>query len=94
MAIRNYPCPICRKKLKLIHGLTRHMNTCTSHQVFLIHMQPKQNTAILREDENVPENIGPHQDKESTLEEQDNKEDHKNLGGESLDTGSCTSNNL
>ena len=64
------------------------MNTCTSHQIFPICMQLKQDTPILRKEENISENVGPHEDKELILEEQDIEEDHRNLGDESLDTGS------
>ena len=68
MATRNYPCPVCGKKLKSTCGLTRHMNIYTSHQVLSIHMQPKQDTPIPREDENVSEYVGPHEDEELILE--------------------------
>ena len=58
------------------------MNTYTSQQVFSIRMQPKQleDTPILKADNNASENFGPHEDKESPLEEQDIEED------KSLDT--------
>ena len=57
-------------------------------------MQPKQNTLILKEDNNASENFGPHEDEESTLEEQDIKGDHTNLVGKSFDTGSRTGDGL
>ncbi len=74
--------------MKSIHGLTRHMNTCTSQQVLPLCMQPKQDTPILGEYDNASGNLGPHEDEESTLTEQDIEGDHRNLVGESLDTGS------
>ena len=87
MATKNYPCPACGKKLKLTHGFTRYMNICTSHQVHLIHMQPKQDTPIPREDENASENIRPYEYEKLKLEKQDIQKDYRNLGAESLDTG-------
>ena len=47
---------------------------------------------ILGVDDNVSENFGPYEDNES--EEQDIKGDHKNLLGESSDTGSYARDNL
>ena len=38
--------------------------------------------------------MGLHKDEKLTLEEQDIEEDHRNLGGESLDTGSCARDSL
>ena len=57
-------------------------------------MQPKQDTPIPGDDENASENVGPHEDEESTLEEQDIEEDHRNLGGKSLNTKSRVKNGL
>ena len=51
-------------------------------------MQPKQNMAISGENDNISENFGPHEDKKSTLEEQDIKKDYTNLVGKSSDTRS------
>ncbi len=55
--------------MKSTHGLTRHMNTCISQQVFPIRMQPKQDATILGEDENTSDNFGLHEDEEFILEE-------------------------
>ena len=57
-------------------------------------MQPKPNISIPGEDENVSENVEPHKDEELILEEQDIKKDHRNLGGKSLNTGSCAKDGL
>ena len=46
------------------------------------------------EDENASKNVGPHEDEESILEEQDIEEDHRNLGGKSSDTRSCARDGL
>ena len=70
------------------------MNICASQQVFLIRMQPKQNTSISGEDDNASDNFGPQEDEESTLEKQDIKKDHTNLVGESSDIGSCAKDGL
>ena len=94
MATKNYLCPVCRKKLKLIYRLTRHMNMCTSHQVFPIRMQPKQDTPIPGEDENASKNIRPHEDEKSILEKQDIEKDHRNLGSKSSNTGSRVKDGL
>ncbi len=72
--------------MKSTHGLTRHINTCTSQQVLPIHMQPKQDMPILGEDKNTSDNFGLYEDEESIIEEQDIKGDHINLVGESSDT--------
>lgn len=40
---------------------------------------------MLREDDNVLENFGPHIDEKSLSKEQDIKEDHRNLTGKSSD---------
>ena len=82
MAIRNYPYPGYRKRLKSTHRLIKHINTCTSHQIFSIHIQPKQNTPILGKEAH----FGPHKNEKLTLEEQDIEGNHKNLGCKSLDT--------
>ena len=74
--------------MKSTYGLTRHMNICTSQQVFPIHMQPKQNTLIPREDDNTSKNFGIYKDEESILEEEDIEDNHTNLVGKSLDTKS------
>ena len=81
MATRNYSCTAYEKRLKSTHGLTKHINIYTSHQVLSIRMQPKQNTPIPEKDENASENVGPHENEESILEEQDIEEDYRNLGG-------------
>ena len=58
------------------------MNTCTSQQVLLIHMQPKQpkDTLIPKKDDNISKNFKPHEDEESLLEGEDIE------GNQSLDT--------
>ena len=53
-------------------------------------MQPKQDIPILGKEKN----FGPDKDEKLTFEEQVIKKDHKNLGGKSLDTKSCTRNGL
>ncbi len=88
MVTRNDPCPGCEKRMKSTYELTRHMNTCISQQVLPLRMLTKQDTPILGEDNNTPGNLGPHEDEESILEEQDIERDHRNLVGESSDTGS------
>ncbi len=70
------------------------MNTYTSQQVLPLRMQPKQDTPILGEDDNVSGNLEPHEDEESTLTEQDIERDHRNLVGESSDIGSRAKNGL
>ncbi len=70
------------------------MNTYTSQQILPIRIQPKQDTPILREDDNVSGNFEPHDDEESTLEEQDIEGDHRYLVGESSDTRSRARNGL
>ena len=90
MATRNYLCPGCEKRLKSIHGLTRHINTCTSYQVIPIYMQPKQNTSIPGE----KANFRPYKDEKLILKEQNFEEDHINLGDKSSDTKSRVRNGL
>ena len=80
--------------MKSIHGLTRHINTCMSQQVLPIHMQPKQNTLIPREDDNASDNFGPYKDAESILEEQDIEKDHTNLINKSSDIGNRAKDSL
>ncbi len=94
MSTRVYSCPGYRKNIKSTHGLTRHINTCISQQVFSIYIQPKQNIPIPGKDDNTSRNFGPYEDEKSTLKEQDIEGDHKNLVGESLDIGSRTRNGL
>ena len=65
--IKVHICPRCGKRMKLIHGLTRHMNTYTSQQIFPIHMQPEQDILIAREDVNVSENFRPYKDDKSEV---------------------------
>ena len=55
--------------MKSTHRFKRHMNTCTSQQVFPIYIQPKQNTLIPGENYNTSENFKPHEDKELNQEE-------------------------
>ncbi len=88
LSTKVYSCPGCRKRIKLTHELTSHMNTYTSQQVFPIHMQPKQYIPILRENENISDNFGLYEDEESILEEQNIEGDHRNSVGKSSDTGS------
>ncbi len=64
------------------------MNTCTSQQILSICIQPKQDTPILGEDDNVSGNLGPYKDEQFIPEEQDIEGDHRNLIGESSDTES------
>ncbi len=94
MATRNYPCPGYGKRMKSTHGLARHMNTCSSQQVLLLRMQPEQDTPILGEEDNTSGNLGPHDDEESTLAEQNIEGAHKNLVGESSDTESRAKDGL
>ena len=84
--IKVHSCPRCGKRMKLIHGLTRHINTCTSQQIFLICMQPKQDILIAREDVNASKNFRPHKDDESEV--YDIERDPRNLIGKSSDTKS------
>ncbi len=84
----------CGKKIKLTHGLTKHMNTCTSQQVFPIYMQLKQDTLIPREDDNALGNFRLNENEKSPLEEQDIERDHKNLVSERSDIGSCARDSL
>ncbi len=88
LSTRVQSCPGCGKRMKWMHKLTRHMNTCTSQQVLPIRMQPKQDTLIPGEDENISDNFGLHEDEESILEEQDIEGDHRYSVGKSSDTGS------
>lgn len=46
------------------------------------------------EDDDTSENFGPHEDEESTLEEQNIEGDHKNLVGKSLNIGSRAKDGL
>ncbi len=80
--------------MKSIHRVIRHMNICTSQQVIPLLMQPKQDTPILGEDDNTSGNLGPHEDEESTLVEQDIERNYRNLVGKSSDTGSHTRDGL
>ncbi len=88
LSTRVHSCPGCGKRMTSTHGLTRHMNTCTSQQVLPICMQPKQDTPIPGEDENTSDNFGLHENEESILEEQDIEGDHRNLVGDNSDTKS------
>ena len=49
---------------------------------------------ILRENNNIVEYLGPHKNEKYILDEQDIKEDYKDLVGKSLDLGSCTKDSL
>ena len=44
---------------------------------------------MLGEDDNISNNFGPYEDKESIPESQDIKRDHRDLVGKSSDTVSC-----
>lgn len=57
-------------------------------------MQPKQNTPILEENNNISENFEPDKNKKSILEEPEIKRDNKNLGSKSLDIKSHVRDNL
>ena len=57
-------------------------------------MHPKQNILILREDYNILENFGPHENEKSILKEQDIEGNHKNLINKSLDTKNYAKNDL
>ena len=92
LSTRVHSCSGCGKRMKLTYRLTRHMNTCTSHQVFPIHKQPKQDTPILEKDDNALENFVSYENDES--EEQDIKKDHRNLVGKSSDTWICIRDGL
>ena len=63
MAIRNYPCPKYRKRLKLTYRLKRHINMCTNHHIISIDIYLKQNTPIQGEDGYILENVGPYEDR-------------------------------
>lgn len=63
-------------------------------QSFLIYMQPKQNMLISRENDNTVEYLGLHKNEKYILDEQDIKEDYRDLVGKSLDLGSCAKNSL
>ena len=65
---------------------------CTSQEVFPVYIQLEQDTPILGEDDNVSKNFRPHKD--NKLEEQNIEADHRNLIGESLDTGSRAKDGL
>ena len=81
MATKNNLCLKCEKRLKSIHKLIKHINTCMNYQVFPIYMQPKQNTPIPGEEEN----LGPYENEKLTLEEDDIEKDYRNLEDKSLD---------
>ena len=51
-------------------------------------MQPKQDMLIPGEDDNISDNFGPYEDKQSTPEAQNIEGDHRDLVGESSDTRS------
>ena len=77
--------------MKSTGGLTRHMNSCTSQiiqQVLPTRMQPEQDMPMPGEDDNASDNFGPYEDERSTPEAQDIEGDHRDLVGESSDTGS------
>lgn len=57
-------------------------------------MQPKQNTPILQEDDNISSNLGPYEDEKSILKEQDIEEDHRYLVSKSPDIRSYIRNCL
>ena len=79
--------------MKLTNRLIKHINPCISQfiqQVFLIFMPPKQDTPMLRENDNTLENFVPYKDKESTIENQEIEKDHRDLVGKSFDIRSCT----
>lgn len=83
--------------MKLISRLIKHMNAYTNQiiqLIFLIHIQSNQNTLKLKENNNVLENFGFYKNKKSTLEEQNIKEDYRNLVSKSLDIKLCIKNNL
>ena len=80
--------------MKSTYELTKHINTYTSQQIFLIRIQPKRNLLIPREENNISENFGLHEDEKLTLEEQDIEKNHKNMVGKSLDIGSHTRDGL
>ncbi len=94
MATRNYLCPGYGKRMKSTHGLTKHKNIYTSHQVFSIYIQSKQNTPIPGENDNISGNFEPYKNEKSTLEEQDIKRDHRNLVGKSSVTESHVRDDL
>lgn len=80
--------------MKLTHKLTRHMNIYTSQQVFSIHIQPKQNILILKEDNNTSDNFASHENEKSTLKKQDIEKDYRNLVDKSSDIRSHVKDNL
>ena len=92
LSTRVYSCLGCGKRMKSTYKLTNNINTCTSQQVFSIHMQPEQDMLILGEDNNVSENFGPHKDDKS--EEQDIEGDHRNLVGKRSDIESHVKDGL
>ena len=97
LSTRVYSCPGCEKRMKSTSRFTNHINACTSQfiqQVLLIRMQSEQNTLIPGKDDDASENFGPHKDEESILKEQKIEGDHRDLVGESLDTGSRAKDGL
>lgn len=81
---RVYSCPRCEKKMKAI----------SVQQVFPIHMKPKQDTLMLKQDNDASENFGFYKDEKSTLEEQDIERDYIDFVGKSSDIGSYTKDML
>ena len=81
-----------RKRINSASGLTRHMHACISQIIqssLPIHIQPKQNTPMPGDDNDVSENFGPYEDKEFTLKERDIEGDYKDLVVKSSNTRSC-----
>lgn len=46
--ISNYLCPQCKKRMKLVSGLKKHLNSYTS---LPLHIQPKKNMLISTKDD-------------------------------------------
>ena len=94
---REYSCPGCGKRIKLISGSTRYINTCTSQiiqQGLLICMQPEEDMPMLRKDDNASVYFEPHKSEEYTLNEQDIERDHRDSMGKSSNTRSFARDNL
>lgn len=68
------------------------MNMCISLHIFPIYIQPKQDSSIPEEDNNILNIFEPHED--DKLEVQDIERDYRNLVDESLGTSNYTRDGL
>lgn len=78
--------------MKSIGGLTKYMNMCMSQviQQVLPLMQLKQNILVLKEDNNLLDNLKPHEDEELAIKRSDIGKDNINLVSKSLNTRNHT----